>query len=301
LTTKLDFPFVYLGKKILLIDYLTFLQPETFWRSKISNGHVLVWERFVGEGFWLQKGDCVSFQAVVSEPEIDRQIKVLFEDADFLAVDKSPTIPIHPTGAYRNHTLVGILEKDFGKVYPVHRLDRETSGIVLLAKSGEIASLFLRDLSQFKKNYFVGVVGRFEKSRRIAMNLGPKPGSLVRIRQGENPAGQFSATRFRPVCRKTSHTLCVAVLETGRKHQIRAQLAESGYPVIGDKIYGRNEQAFVDFTEGKLTSAMTESLGHTRQFLHCYRMTFRHPRTRKTLVIKSGLPDDLQNVWNRLN
>ncbi len=300
---NLSFPFAYRGptKPILkFLSTLTPLAPQTNWPLAIREGHLLVWDQFVGEGYHVKAGDVLSWQEVVLEPEIDRTLDVIYEDSSLVILNKSPNVPVHPTGAYRKNTLLELLVPKHGKVFPLHRLDRETSGVILFAKDSKTASLFLKDLSEFKKAYLVGVFGQIGKGLKIELPLGPKAGSLVRIRQGKNLQGQTALTWVRPLLKKRTATLLLALLGTGRKHQIRAHLSELGFPVIGDKIYGMTEQAFVDFVEGKRTSEALDGLGHHRQFLHCHKVTFRHPHSKKLLVTKCPLAKDLQEVWENL-
>ncbi len=302
------FSFRYFGKQFPLVKYLSEKFPlKTFsddpvegWTERIRRGQVQVYDHFVGIRYHLKNLDRVSFLPVVSEPAVDRIVRVIHEDAELLVVDKPANLPVHPSGAYRLNSLIHILEESHGRLHPVHRLDRETSGVMILAKYPEAARLIAQSFHLNEKTYLAAVGGVFQGTKWVDFPLGQKRGSLIRIKQGFHPDGQSARTRFRAVCHKKGHTLLFAKPVTGRRHQIRAHLAEIGYPVLGDKIYGPDESHFLRFVETGWDSKMNLALGLDRHFLHCWKIRFRNPILRKVQVFKSPLPPALCQTWNKL-
>lgn len=301
-----DFPFEYSGRTQPLVRYLSERFPFSKdsgkrWEECVVRGQVQVFDHFVGVSYHVKNRDRVDFHPVVHEPEIDTRYRVIHEDSDILVIDKPANLPVHPTGSYRMNTLIHLLEKTYGRVHPVHRLDRETSGVMMLARNPQAARIIAENFHRSEKTYLVAVVGVFGGMRVVDMPLGPKKGSLIRIRQGFNPEGQSARTRFRLVAQRKYHSLLLARPETGRRHQIRAHLAEIGFPVVGDKIYGANEGHFLRFIESGWDEAMGKELGLDRQFLHCWKMRFRNPILKRDEVYKSALPEELCLTWKNLS
>jgi len=284
---------------MLLSRALSGKDPSRPWEALIRAGHVLVFRRFIGAGYQVKEGDQVSWQDQVVEPEVRADWKILWRDADYLAVDKPPNVPVHPTGAYREHCLVRMLETRVGPVFPLHRLDRETSGVLIFALHVEAARAGHLAFHRNQKTYLAGVHGRFPKRLVVDLPLGKKAGSQIRIRQGPDVAGQTARTRFARVASGSELSLVMAWPESGRKHQIRSHLVESGFPVVGDKIYGLDEAFFLDFIDGKLGSDAKERLILDRHFLHCWKIRFRHPILHTMVVLKSPLPPDLTRLVER--
>jgi RluA family pseudouridine synthase len=275
--------------------------PSRPWETLIHAGHVLVFGRFIGAGYQVKAGDVVTWQDLVVEPEVCAGWKILWRDEHYLAIDKPANLPVHPTGAYREHCLVRMLENSVGPVFPLHRLDRETSGVLIFGLHYEAARRGHLSFHANRKTYLAGVHGDFPKRLLVESALGKKKDSRVRIRQGPDPSGQAALTRFARVRSGGGVSLVMAWPETGRKHQIRSHLVESGFPVVGDKIYGLDESFFIDFTEGKLGIEAKNRLILDRHFLHCWKIRFRHPILNTMVVLKSPLPHELTRVLEKRN
>ena len=229
----------------------------------------------------------------IVEPEVDEAITILYEDDWFVAVNKTGNLPVHPSGRYFNNTLVALLERRSGcKVYPVHRLDRETSGIILLAFEGRRTGLLAEALAHGSKEYLALVHGIFPDGElTVDLPLGRDTASTVAKKRRAWPGGSEPAlSGFRKVLQAGDIALVRCFPQTGRLHQIRAHLAAAGYPIVGDKLYGRDDMAFLKFIREGFTAELQESLLLPRQALHAARLCFRHPQTRREMVLRAPLP-----------
>lgn len=232
------------------------------------------------------------------EPPVSTHIEVIYEDRWLAAFNKPSPLPVHPAGVWYENTMTRLLKKKYPKkvFFSMHRLDLETSGIILFSKEKSLTALLQKNLSLSKKYYISGVYGKTPASFETEFPLGPKQGAAVMKRKGVNPqTGKWSRTRFRKICASGGRTFLVARPFTGRTHQIRAHLRESGYPVIGDKIYGRDENNFLDFLKDGLTPELLKKLELSRQFLHCRKILYCHPFLKKTLCLVARLPDELRD------
>ena len=266
---------------------------ETQWRQEISEGKVLVNGGSCSCETALNEGDLVAWEGrEIEEPGIDADYSILYEDEWMIAVDKTGDLPVHPAGRYFNNTLTSLMEKTLGaKVYPVHRLDRETSGVVLIARSAESAAKCQAALADASKEYLAIVLGSFPESLDADMPLGRDLNSPVRKKRAAYPGAAESArTRFILERNFSSYSLVRALPETGRLHQIRAHLEYAGYPIVGDKLYGGDPTRFLRFIETGLTDELRKELLLPRTALHAARLEFRHPYTQKVLSISAPLP-----------
>ena len=238
------------------------------------------------------------------EPEVPRRFEVLYEDDEVLAIEKPAGLPIHPTAKFWRNTLTALLRERYpGQHMEVaHRIDRETSGILLVARSSSAASWLKRAFARraVDKSYLALVKGQPPDHGVIdrPMKLLDTPTHLM---MGVAPDGLKAVTRFRVVQRFAAHALCDAHPETGRQHQIRVHLAAIGHPIVGDKLYGAGERAFMRACdEGVGPELLALFDGLPRHALHAHRLSFPHPRTRLPLTIESPLPADLVDYIARL-
>jgi len=242
----------------------------------------------------LLGGETLAYDASgIIEPPVDESIGMLYRDEWFVAVNKPGNLPVHPSGRYFSNTLVNLMEDRCGrKVYPVHRLDRETSGIVLLAFDGKSAGMLAESLRKGIKEYLAIVHGNFPSGDlTVDLPLGRDDGSAIRKKRRAWSGGtQDATTRFRKILTAGDVSLVRCFPATGRLHQIRAHLLAQGYPVVGDKLYGRDETAFLNFIEQGLTPELALRLILPRSALHAARIVFEHPQSRKEMAIRAPLP-----------
>lgn len=253
---------------------------------------------FAGLRFSLRK-------RVLAEPETtDAPVTVLHRDPDLLAVDKPTGLPMHPTARYFKGTLVARL-RQMGepgqKLDPAHRIDRETSGIVVCGTRPEVTTRLkaLFAAGQVEKAYLAIVEGE-PSFQRTTIDLPLSVGSdVVRIKVEVGRAdGKQAVTEVEVLSRHrdgagSPFAVVRARPRTGRQHQIRAHLSHLGLPLVGDKIYGPDQTFFVRFTEHALDDAARARLRLPRHALHAAELSLRHPTLGTPLRIVSPLPADL--------
>lgn len=232
------------------------------------------------------------------------------EDAEWLVVDKPPHLLIHPTRPDGADTLLGRLQRRYPNsfVAVINRLDRETSGLVLVARSSEAASVLGKQTMArtIKKRYEAIVFGVPPHSGEIDLPLDrlSKYGeSAVHIKQGVVMEGYPAKTAFQVVETGegegggTFSRLCLTPY-TGRLHQLRVHLSHLGYPIVGDKIYGPDERCYLDFIEGGWTPALQEKLLMDRHALHANYLAFEWKGHK--MEARSEEPGDMQDFWKRV-
>lgn len=242
------------------------------------------------------------------EPEVPLDFEVLLDDGAVLAVDKPPGLPMHPSATYHKHTLTYQLRERFtdasGRAPQIaHRLDRETSGIVLCGKTrdAERALKMCFESHRVQKTYLAIVRGELEQdSRHIDLAMRPVTQGLhvmMELREDGLPA----QTDLQVLARARGHSLVELFPRTGRQHQLRVHLSAIGHPIVGDKLYGpEREQPFLEYIETGMTAELEARLGHTRHALHAHRVRLPHPVEPRELQVVSPLPPDLSALWSRI-
>jgi 23S rRNA pseudouridine1911/1915/1917 synthase len=262
-------------------------------------------------GLKLRSGDIVEIAMREAQPSTvlaqDIPLQILYEDRHLLVIDKPAGMVIHPAPGHREGTLVNAilhhcddLSGIGGVIRPgiVHRLDKETSGVLLVAKNDETH----RHLSdQFKghrvrKTYKALVFGSpREDEGVIALPVGRHPADRKKMSTNSR-RGKEAVTRWRVVERYGEVTLLDVGIETGRTHQIRVHLSNLGYPVIGDRVYGGlgRLKSIKDVSLRSRLSAMP------RQALHAWRIGFTHPVEDREMEFTAPLPEDMRNLQDYL-
>ena len=235
----------------------------------------------------------------MNEPSTPQDFVVLFEDEHVLALDKPAGLPMHPTATYHKHTLTWLLKERYGVDAPqfAHRLDRETSGVVICGKSRD-AERALKNCFQYRhteKTYLAVVHGTPPAEGRMDLDLAPVTDGLhvmmQALPQGE---GLSAVTTFRTLSSGPHYSLLELTPETGRQHQLRVHLSNLGFPIVGDKLYGVEGPApFMEYIESGMTDALARRLVLPRHALHAHALTIEHPFSGEPLHIRSPLPAEL--------
>ncbi|MCL2303850.1 MAG: RluA family pseudouridine synthase [Planctomycetaceae bacterium] len=299
---------------------------RTHVRNAIVDGYVLIreaddpaQETHGKPSFRLKPGQIVAFEP----PEVPREapipeeipLDILFEDEDLLVVNKPPDMVVHPSRGHWSGTLVGALAFHFaGKLSTVrgpsrpgivHRLDRDTSGAILVAKNdvihAKLAALF--EEKRIQKEYFAIVIGCPVLDRdMIDMPIGlhTKYREKMAIRR-DDPDAKEAQTFYEVIKRYHGFSTIRAMPQTGRTHQIRIHMTYAGFPVLCDRLYGGRSLITVEELQGKKPIALTEDATEgtvilRRQALHAHRLSFTHPGTGKSLEITAPIPQDMQAV-----
>lgn len=201
---------------------------------------------------------------------------VLENDEEVLAIDKPGDVVCHPSKAGPWSSLAGAVKEGFGleKAHLVFRLDRETSGVVLFAKTERAASRLQKAMQarRIKKTYLAVLTGELHEAVSVDQPLGDDERSPVFVKTTVRPDGKEARSHFRPLAAARGFTLAEVRIETGRKHQIRAHAQWLGLPVVGDKIYGPDARCYLEFIDRGWTPALAERLLLERQALHCARI-----------------------------
>ncbi len=234
------------------------------------------------------------------EPQVEVTYRILHRDGWLLAVDKGPGAPVHPARSFRTRTVLTRLRADLQEpgLKPAHRLDRETSGVLMFSRTRRALSALM---NQFKagrvaKKYLAVVRGSPQFDRKtLELSLGRDPDFPVRCRMRPG-SGRPAVTEFAVVRRQADRALVSAVPRTGRQHQIRVHLAALGHPVLGDKLYQEEGRPYLAMLRDALDPETIERLGHHRHALHAESLELEHPGTGENLCIRAELPEDLQGL-----
>ena len=232
------------------------------------------------------------------------EFHVLYEDDGVLVVDKAAPLLTHPTGEKNEptlwhglHELLAYEVATGGQVSLINRLDRETSGITLVAKTAEAARELGKAMQArlLHKEYFAVVQGSpLWNSACCAepiLRMEEVAETRIHVRQCCHPAGKSCCTCFEVISRHGHRALLRCRPHTGRMHQIRVHAAYMGYPLIGDKIYGGDESCYLDFIATGWTSDLARRLILPRHALHACRLSF--PWQGRTITVESPLPQDM--------
>jgi RluA family pseudouridine synthase len=253
----------------------------------------------------LKSGDEVCyFLPQESEPQVNRKIAVLWRDAGIMAVEKPSNLPMHEGGRYRLNTFYELLRSEVGEQWAaVHRLDRETSGIVICAGTKDLRNQLSAEFRQrtMKKSYLALVKGvPADDDFTVDAPIGDASQTIFRQKKWVESDGLPAVTRFRVLAKGCYHSLLEAQPLTGRTHQIRVHAAWSGYPLVGDKKYHPDESVYLDYMDNGLTEKVLEAVEGERLCLHAALLSFRRPHSEGIVTVECPMPADMRAISLRL-
>lgn len=223
---------------------------------------------------------------------------IVERDTDFLAFNKPGWVVCHPSKNGPWSSLVGAAREWLGAetLHLVSRLDRETSGIILIALNRDAASRAQKAVERrwVSKTYLAILEGELREPQLVDAPLRRDTASPVLVKQcvGDGPDAQNAVTFFEPLLARNGYTLTRVAIYTGRKHQIRAHAQHIGHCVVGDKLYGHDERLYLDFCEEGWGARHDAELELPRQALHAAKLEFKSPEFVRTFT--APLPQDMK-------
>ncbi len=285
--------------KWLSETYLFFSQTQ--WLEEISAGRVTVNQFVVCASDYLLKSNdqLARVHPISEEPVVDTRIEILFQRGDIAVVSKPAGLPMHEAAFFRRNTVHWLLPRLLGSDWhAVHRLDRETSGVLLCARGRGLRKTLARQIETgaVHKTYMAlcdGVTEQDEWTESSPIIGGASAHDPARCGEVTHERAQSAVTKFKVHQRSANRSLIEANPITGRTHQIRVHLAHTGLPIIGDKIYGRDPAVFADYIKNGNTPEVQERAGYARHLLHAYSICFINPSTNKSQTVVSPLPNEM--------
>ena len=265
----------------------------------ITNGKVFVNNKTVKASYKVQAGDMIQ---VEEEMPVDISIKaqnipldIIYEDKDIIVVNKPKGMVVHPANGNPDRTLVNAVMaicKDSlsgigGQIRPgiVHRLDKDTSGIIIVAKNDKAHINLSEQIKEHKvKKTYIALVRGIVKENEATINMPIGRSEKDRKKMAVTKKGKEAITHFKVLERYDKYTLLQVNIETGRTHQIRVHLSQIGYPIVGDEVYsnGKNEWNIKG------------------QCLHAKSLEFVHPVTGKKMYLEAKLPEYFEKILKEL-
>ena len=304
----------YLGNRF---SYYT----RSKWQDLIGQGLVLVNGKRIKYTREIKKGDEIIYHLIgLKEPDIDKNIQIIYDDGDLIIVNKPANLPVIPSGKYYYNTLHTIMKENLNcNINMLNRIDRETSGCVVMSRGHELASKFCamhsksnskNNSNKIKKTYIAIVenvkniednftvegymeeIGNpFYRRYQILHEISKNKNSNNFNNIESNKNLKYSKTKFKTIKRFGDYAIVMARLYTGRMHQIRVHLHSLGLYMVGDKIYGKyGPEVFNSF----IKKSVIPKDFFVRQALHSYKLEFNHPITNKLIKVKAPLPNDLK-------
>jgi RluA family pseudouridine synthase len=255
------------------------------WIEKVETGNMKVNDQTVSLAYKVKTGDKTQHSTKpIAEPHVNSAIQLIYEDEEILVLNKPAPLPMHPCGRFSKNSLVEILQSAFPtSAYKIiHRIDSNTTGLVVLAKSKGTAQFIAEQFEQqtVQKNYLALVEGVMQKDKFTSTQTIGKEKTKSGGRK-TNDTGDKAVTEFEVLEKRTEKALLKVIPHSGRTNQIRLHLADIGHPIIGD--HGYKDPAY--FEKNPLTYE------EDCLCLHAWKLTFIHPRTKKEISFEAPIPE----------
>jgi RluA family pseudouridine synthase len=282
------------------------------WEALVAAGDVSVGEAAATVATRLRGGERVTTRLHRREPDVDDRIEILHVDPELVVATKPALLPMHADGPFVRHTFASLLEQRLGPPRPrlVHRLDRETSGVVVAARTRAAATTLevAFRTGAVHKEYVAILHGAVAPDRiTIELPIGRAKDSRISMRHGVrdpgDPAGRPAVTELIVVARAAAHTWVRLLPRTGRTHQVRVHCEALGHPVAGDKLYGRSDDdwlEYVAYVKAGGDQGFGGRLDVARHLLHATRLELPHPTEGRRLAFTSGPPEEFARYWREV-
>ena len=286
-----------LDKALTLIDKN---YSRVFYSNAIKNGEILVNNEKTHPSYKVQLNDEITTNFIaktISEDltPYELQLDILYEDEAIIIINKPQGLVVHPGDGHHDDTLVNALIYNqkilstingLNRVGIVHRIDKDTSGLLLVCKTNYAHNFIAEQLKDhtMHREYIALVCGVLEHDKgKIIAPLARSKDNRLKF-EVNTITGKEAVTHFSVLKRFQKYTLIECKLETGRTHQIRVHMEYINHPIVGDPLYGKNNCAI--YSKGQL--------------LHAYKLTFIHPITKKEMTFEAPLPDYFKNIIDNL-
>ena len=289
-------------------QWVASLRPEysrNFWIENIRSGRVLLngepclpkSKLKVSDTIEIQSGCFVSINQLDNQPQ-DMDLDILYEDDHLLVINKPAGLVVHPGAGNSDSTLLnGLLNhhkeaENLPRAGIVHRLDKDTTGLLVIAKSLIAYTDLVKQLQNrtMKREYKALVYGHIISGDCIETCFGRHPRN--RLKMAVVPTGKEAITEYSVNKQFHTFTLLDVQLKTGRTHQIRVHMAHIGHPIVGDALYGKG----VKIPANPDDNLKSQLQGFKRQALHAFRLSLTHPTTGEHLTWTAPMPDDLTRL-----
>ena len=272
---------------------------RTMVQKLIEEGNILVNGKNPKASYKVSEGDKITLEEIepkeISLKAQDIAVDIIYEDKDIIVVNKPKGLVVHPANGNPDGTLVnaimsickGSLSGIGGEIRPgiVHRLDKDTSGIIIIAKNDEAHINLSEQIKNRKvKKTYIALVRGFVKENEATINMPIGRSQKDRKKMAVVKNGKNAVTHIKVLERFNNYTLLQVNIETGRTHQIRVHLSEIGYPIVGDYTYSNGKNEF----------------GIVGQCLHAKSLKFRHPITNEEMYLEAELPQYFKDVIKKL-
>ena len=279
-------------------------------RSKIQSwikaGEVAVNDLNYKQRDTVNYGDVIkintTFRSIVTDQAESIELNIIYEDNEIIVINKQAGLVVHPGAGNPSHTLVNALLnfdkklKNLPRAGIIHRLDKDTTGIMVIARTIESHAFLVEELQKrnIKRNYRAIICGQLVAGGKIENRIGRHP--TYRTKMAVNNKGKLATTHYKIIKKYQHYTYLDIQLGTGRTHQIRVHMNSIKHPIIGDPLYGKN--TFI--RKGICASLREDIKSFRRQALHAHNLEFIHPSKKKIVSYKAELPDDMKTLIKTL-